>query len=129
MLFVFSKIYVIILTIHNDSKEDLHMKCPKCSAEVVDSKFCHECGAPLAAKKIVARAANKPEQTKVQPEPAPVQAPKTEPIRSTAQTNTVTVEKNRKQSCKAHRTICLSPPPILVPSSSADCKSGNTHTS
>ena len=96
MLFVFSKIYVIILTIHNDSKEDLHMKCPKCSAEVVDSKFCHECGAPLAAKKIVARAANKPEQTKVQPEPAPVQAPKTEPIRSTAQTNTVTVEKNRK---------------------------------
>ncbi len=97
MLFVFLKIYVIILTIHNVNKEELHMKCPKCSAEVVDGKFCHECGAPLGAKKIVARAASKPEQEKAQPKPeAAPQAPANEPIKSTEQTNTVTVEKNRK---------------------------------
>lgn len=69
------------------------MTCPKCGKNISDSKFCPECGASLAVKKVVAHAVKKPEETQIKNEPA-AEAPKAS--EAVKEVQGVTVVKNRK---------------------------------
>lgn len=90
-----------------------HMKCPKCGAEVVESKFCHECGASLGAKKIVAHAVNKqaqeakPEPPKTQEKAAAPQPVKPEAKAAATGTSAVTIKKNNKPMIIAVAVILI----------------------
>ncbi len=71
------------------------MTCPKCGKNITESKFCPECGASLAGKKIVAHAVKKAEEPETKASPSAAPSPVKAPEKGAAKP-AVTITKNKK---------------------------------